>query len=523
MFLDIAIQDLVLVDLARVPFKPGLNIISGETGAGKSALLNGLKLISGEKGGSDWIRHGAQKAIVEVRFIAPHLNELLGELGIATDEVLTIRREVSLNGKSRNFINDELCTLATLKQVTQELIDIASQHATTKLLDIGFHRETLDLFADQAESVKAFSRSFDRERSLREKLDNLISSSQKRHREIETLGREIEEIDDAKLKPQEEEALFTEYEALSTAQDRIQKTEEAINFIPNFMKLKSLLEELSSRDPALQDLAKTLKSSIIELEEGKFELERYLNRIDSSPEKLSNLEARLKEISALKKRYGNTVEMILAYREEAAKKLESWESLDEEIETLKKEIELLHKENRNTAEKISSKRHKSVKLFENAMRLELEQLNLPDAKFEVELIPVEMKRTGLEDVSFFFTPNKGGKRIEVSEGASGGELNRLLLAIKSTLAGKEGTSVLVFDEIDSNIGGATALKVGERLKALGRTSQVISITHFPQVAKFADHHLRVQKRETEGVAKTFIEVLSDAEKSFELNRMSGCL
>lgn len=521
MFLDIALQDLVLVDMARVPFKPGLNIISGETGAGKSALLNGLKLISGEKGGSDWIRNGAQKAIVEVRFIAPHLNEKLIDLGIDVDEILVLRREVSLNGKSRNFINDQLCSIATLKQISSELIDIASQHATTKLLDTAFHRDTLDLFADITDDVKVFSRSFDKEKDLKEKLDGLVASSQKRLREIEALNREIEEIDEAKLKPQEEEALFSEYESLSTSQDRIQKTEEVINYLPNFARLKGLLEEIGRMDPSLQELIKTIKSGIIELEEGKFELERYLNKIDSSPEKLVELEARLKEITFLKKRYGDTVEKILAYRDEAKKRLESWENLDDEIDTLKKEIDLLQKENLIAAEKISMSRKKAVKPFEEAMRLELEQLNLPDAKFEVEMMPIVMKRTGMEDVAFYFTPNKGGKRIEVSEGASGGELNRLLLAIKSTLAGKEGTSVLVFDEIDSNIGGATALKVGERLKALGQKSQVISITHFPQVAKFADHHLRVQKRESEGITKTFIEVLSESEKSFELSRMSG--
>ena len=523
MFLDIAIQDLVLVDMARVPFKPGLNIISGETGAGKSALLNSLKLISGDKGGADWIRHSAQKAIVEVRFIAPHLNDLLKELGIEVDEILTLRREISLNGKSRNFINDELCSIATLKQVSAELIDIASQHATTKLLDTAFHRETLDLFADLTDDVKAFARSFDKEKGLKEKLENLVASSQKRFREMEALNREIEEIDEAKLKPQEEESLFAEYEALSTAQDRIQKAEDAVNCVPNFSKLKALLEELSRMDSSLQESLKTMKSGIIEIEEGKFELERYLNKIDSSPEKLAELEARLKEIAFLKKRYGDTVEKILAYREEAKKRLESWENLDDEIEILKNEIDRLHSDNLTTAKQISIARKNAAYPFEEAMRLELEQLNLLDAKFEVEVKPIEMKRIGLEEIAFYFTPNKGGKRIEVSDGASGGELNRLLLAIKSTLAGKEGTSVLVFDEIDSNIGGATALKVGERLKALGQKSQVISITHFPQVAKFADHHLRVQKRESEGIAKTFIEVLSESEKSFELNRMSGCV
>lgn len=521
MFLDIAIQDLVLVDQARVPFKPGLNIISGETGAGKSALLNGLKLISGEKGGSEWIRHGANKAIVEIRFRAPHLKGLLQDLGLEADEVLTLRREISVNGKSRNFINDELCSIATLKQVASELIDIASQHATTKLLDTAFHRETVDLFADQLDRVKRFGKAFDKEKGLREKLERLLASSQKRLREIEMLSREIEEIEEAKLKPQEEESLFAEYESLSTAQERIEKTQEAMGQMPTTARLKGLFEELGHMDPALSELAKTIKSALIELEEGKFELERYLNKIDASPDRLNELERRLKEISSLKKRYGDTVEKILSYRDEAKKRLETWEGLDEEIDSLKKEIERVHAENIAEAEAISNERKTALKSFEEVMRQELEELNLPDAKFEAELKPTELKRTGFEEVSFFFTPNKGGKRIEVAEGASGGELNRLLLAIKSTLAGKEGTSVLVFDEIDSNIGGATALKVGERLKALGQKSQVISITHFPQVARFADHHLRVQKRDAGGVTKTFIEVLSEAEKAFELARMAG--
>lgn len=523
MLKEILIQNLVLVEKAHIPFNKGLNIISGETGAGKSALLHALRLLTGEKGDHTLIRHGETKAIVEASFKNERLFELLDKNDITYDptEPIVIRRELNSSGKSRAFVNDQLVSISVLKNVSSELIDIASQHATHKLYEMSFHRTLLDTFANLENRVKVFGKRYDELEKLKEEYKQSIINTQKREREAETLKREVEEIEEAKLTIGEDEELFTEYERLSTAQDRASKAKEIIDSLPSFLRTRNNLEELSRLDPELAPLFETFKAASIEVEETKFDLARYLNRIQNSPEKHRAIEERLKEITQLKKKYGDSIEKILVYREEALKRLDEIENFDACLIELKEKIESEEKALQEEASLISQARENALESFESSMHKELEHLNLSDAKFEVEKSLREMSRTGIDDIAFYFTPNKGGRRIAIHDGASGGELNRLLLSIKSILAGKEGISTLVFDEIDANIGGATAVKVGEKLKHLGTQSQVICITHFPQVAKFAEHHLRVHKNETEGRTKTFIDVLTASEREFELSRMAG--
>jgi DNA repair protein RecN (Recombination protein N) len=521
MLREIRLENLVLVEKAAIPFKPGLNIISGETGAGKSALLHALKLLSGEKGSSDWIKHGESKASVEAVFIAPNLIPYLESIGIEADEVLTIRRELNSSGKSRCFVNDELVNLTTLKTLSSELMDIASQHATTKLLDTHFHRSLVDIYADLVPSVRKLASDFDENERLKRNLREFIETSQKRERETESLKREIEEIDNAKWKEGEEEELFKEYEILSSAQERCEHANNIINLLPSFNKIKSELEHLQKLDPSLSDLTKTGSSSLLELEEIKFELTKYLNSSHESPERHQEIENRLKKLDSLKKRYGASLVEVFAYKQQATAKLEELEQAEEKIEELQLKIKNLESSLLEQSSRIKQEREKAKKHLELAMQKELSFLNLPDSKFEVELMTVPLHRFGTETIAFSFTPNKGGKKIYIAEGASGGELNRLLLALKSILAGKEGIATLVFDEIDANIGGATAVKIGERLKTLGEQIQVITITHFSQVAQFADHHLRVFKQETKGEIQTFIECLTQDSRSSELERMVG--
>ncbi len=523
MLKEILIQNLVLVEKAQIPFKNGLNIISGETGAGKSALLHALRLITGEKGDPNLIRHNESKAIVEATILNSKLIELIQahDIECKANEAITLRRELNASGKSRAFINDQLVSIAVLKAVSQELIDIASQHATHRLYEISFHRSLLDIYLNISDRVKEFGKKFDSLEKLKNSYQEALSQTLKREREAESLKRESEEIDQAKLCVGEDETLFQEYEQLSTAQERASKTKEVIESIPNFLRVRNNLEELYKLDPELGPTFETFKAASYDIEETKFDLSRYLNKIKNSPEKHRMIEDRLKEITQLKKKYGDSIEKILAYKEEALKRLDEIENFDASLNDLKEEIEKETVQIQKEALEISLARKSGKIQFESAMQNELSHLNLADASFEVEITLKEMNRSGIDEVSFFFTPNKGGKRIAIHDGASGGELNRLLLSIKSILAGREGISTLIFDEIDANIGGATAVKVGEKLMALGQESQVICITHFPQVAKFAEHHLRVHKTESEGRTKTFIDVLNASEREFELSRMAG--
>lgn len=534
MLKELHLTNIVLVESTCIPFSRGFNVLSGESGSGKSAIMNALNLISGERCDTSCVRHGEEKGIVEAVFdisTIPQLDIILEEAGIdhEKDCELIIRREITASGKSRAFINNQLAQLTLLKKVTSYLFDIVGQHANQKLLSLDYHRQTLDLFGDLEEDLNAFSKSWKEEGETREELEQLILSEAQRIRDMEICRVELEELQDANIKDGEEEEVFNEYTHLSNAEELAQKVGDILNVlsgekiavIAQISRQKSNFENLVKLAPALSDIAASYENARLELQEVAHSLRHFESSIEHNPERVALLNSRLELINKLKRKYGPAYEDIKNYQKEAQAKLEKLENADADIEHLQCKLSTLTTKTQALSSILSSKRKTIAIKFEAAVIHHLRGLNMPKVEFFVEITPQKRSRYGDNKIEFYLTPNVGEHRVPLRECASGGELSRIMLAIQALLAGKEKVPTLVFDEIDANIGGETAAVVGDKLKEIAVKHQVLCITHFPQVAKLAEHHLRIMKKEIKGRTITLVDLLDQSLHLQELARMHG--
>lgn len=536
MLKHLRISNIVLVESAEIPFEEGFNVLSGETGAGKSAILHALNLVTGERSDATLVRHGAEKGVVEATFDIdkmPQLRALLESSGIdhADGEELIVRREISsASSKSRAFVNNQQAQLGLLKQLSNILMDIVGQHVNRKLLTTENHREVLDLYGDLEAETAAVSRAWSEEQALRMRLEELQSGESQRLRNIEVCEMELEELQQANLKDGEEEDLFAEYTLLSNSEELSAKVHEVsqvlsgerqASVLPMLIRHKQALEQLHRIDPAFADALQSYESALVELQEIAQMLRQYQGRIEHNPARLEEVNERLTLINRLKKKFGTTVADIKAYQEKAEKRLHQLQNADNEIEELKNKLKAVSEGNDKLCKQLTGHRKEAAAKLDKAITKELRSLNMSKATFTCQITSQERNRHGDDRVEFFFCPNVGEKQISVKDCASGGELSRIMLALQALLAGKERTPSLIFDEIDANIGGETAVVVGEKLKQIGRKHQVLCITHFPQVAKQADHHLQISKHEQGGRTRTTVRLLDATSRENELLRMSG--
>ncbi|MBS4168752.1 DNA repair protein RecN [Parachlamydia sp. AcF125] len=534
MLKHLIIRNLILIEYVEIPFENHLNVLSGETGAGKSAIMHALALIAGARADSSFIRNGTEKGSVEAIFDIerlPTVCHLLEEAGIehTLEEELIIRREISPQGKSRAFINNQFVQQALLKKVGEQLIEMISQHATQDLFSTEHHRSVLDLYGSHHLLLNQFQQNWDKENALRKKIEQLISAEAQRLRDIEVCLYELEELDEARLKNGEDEELFAEYSLLSNSEERLSKSQtvyqglqskrEAV--LPLLNQYVLVLERLASLDPTTQEIYQSCHHARLELQEVAYSLQAYINKIDVCPERIQTINERLALINKLKRKYGSSIEEIQAYQEKTKQKLHALENVLSEIEILQEEVAKLTESNTELCQKLSTQRKTTAKLLEEALEKELRTLNMPKVKFHVRISPQLRNRMGDDHIEFFLSPNIGEKEIAIRECASGGELSRLMLALQTLLAGRGQIPTLIFDEIDANIGGETASIVGEKLKEIGQKHQVLCITHFPQVAQHAFAHWHIFKQEKEGRTYSSIERLDKKKRQAELARMAG--
>ncbi len=531
----LSIHNIVLVENASIEFDEGFNIITGETGAGKSAVLQALKLLCGERYDSSILRHGCEKGWTEAAFEpAPPSDELcslLSECGISwnPEEPLILRRELSSSGKSRCFINNQLAQKNLLQQTAGFLLYIVGQHASRELLQPDRHRHILDTFAGLQSEVKTFSTLWSSEKALKKELELLQSSEKERLRTIEALQREIEELSEANLREGEEEELFEEYTLLMNAESIIQQSTEfaallqgdAKSVLSLVAKAKKSLEKLATLVPSLSDAEKLLENAEIELREAAYTVSHQLSHVENNPKRAAVLDERMSEIARLKRRYGNDIPTMLAYLDEARTKLESLENSDETIVDLQNRIAEILKEQDDLAAKISCKRVDASERLSKVLTQELKQLNMPHVEVDLKVEKCPRCPTGDDVVEFYLRPNLGEKTVPLRQCASGGELSRFLLALQYILSGQDNNPALVFDEIDANIGGETASVIGQKLRGIGEQRQVLCVSHFPQVAAQAHRHLCISKRESNGRTRTVVEALDNEELDRELLRMAG--
>lgn len=532
MLKQLRITHIVLIEEAVIAFGKGLNVLSGETGSGKSAIMEALLLTLGAKADVGLIRRGSAKASVEALFDiddTPLLAHLLEEAGIDHEkgEDLIIRREISLSGKAKNFINHQACQLSLLRQISPHLGSVVSQHANQWLLSTDKHRGIIDLYGELKNSVDEFKQAFTTSQAIFSELQTLLENQQKRFREIETCVAEIEEIEEANLKNEEDEEIFAEYSLLTSAEALTSKADEIDNalfgtrlsLIAHLNKQKTHFEELATMDGSLNDAALSFKNALLEMEEAVYTLRIYKSRIENNPSRALQLSERLTLITRLKKKYGSSIPSIMAYLKETKDKLNSLENQDVKIEELQKSLKIAEEKADQAALSLTKKRKLTAKEFEKAMMQELASLNMPKVVFEVIIEPQKRNATGDDFIEFYLTPNIGEHKIPIKDSASGGELSRILLAIQTLV--NESIPTLIFDEIDANIGGETAFIVGEKLKEISKHTQVLCITHFSQVATQADHHFQISKKEENGRTLTFVTVLEEGAKKEEISRMLG--
>lgn len=534
MLKSLRIQHLILIDQVEIQFEKGLNVLSGETGSGKSAIMEALSLVAGTRADTGIIRKGHDKGSVEAIFELSDdspIFELLQEAGIEYEQGddLIIRREIFATGKSRAFVNNQSAQQLFLRKLGEHLVKFVGQHASQLFQTIENHRLLLDRYAGIEKEVEQFSKSWGQLNQIQQQLQNLKSNKLQREKEAETCRQELQEMQEANLKEGEEEELFAEYSRMNDSEEIVTSINgildvldgERASLLSNLTRIKMPFEKLAELENAFQEPLETFQSSLISLQEVGYTLQNYLSRIEVNPDRLEEVNERLTLLNKFKKRYGSTLQEVLAHQDLLEKRLEELENTDFEIERLEGLVADTMSSCDALAGAISVKRKNAALQLGQEIVQQLRSLNMPKVELEVQLTPQKRNASGDERVEIFMRPNFGEHLVPIRECASGGELSRLMLAFQTVMAGKEYVPILVFDEVDANIGGETASIVGEKLSEIGELHQVLCVTHFPQVAARAVHHWQISKHEVNGRTLSMVKRLQDTERQAELTRMLG--
>jgi DNA repair protein RecN (Recombination protein N) len=537
--LELRVENYAVIDNVVVEFAPGLNLLTGETGAGKSILIDALTLLLGDKASADVIRHGTDKAVVAAVFEADPsgIAAVLEENGLDSErDQIILRREITANGRGRVFINNQPATVGVLKQLAPHLAVIHAQNAAVLGFDPESRMALLDSYAGADLSTTGAAHA--RWRAIAARIADLERDEQDRLRLLDLWKFQSEEIGQADLKAGEDEALETEKRVLANSErihtaamsvfDHLYESEGSAS--EQLRAAAKQLEDLARFDDRFREQAAALESARLSVEDIGTSLRDYADGIQSSPERLAEVEDRLALIDRLKRKYGKSLEEVIAYGEELARKLNEMENKDEVLRVLKKELASAASDYLEAARALSRKRYEAAKKLEKTVEAEINDLAMK-ARFKIEIGGTDEESnwtaSGFDQVLYMISANPGEPLGPVDEIASGGELSRVMLALKASVeAGKTRSKkdpahqrTLVFDEIDTGIGGRAAEAVGKKLKTLSKTKQVLCITHLPQIASFGDHHYLIEKKEISGRTKTSVRALDRDDRTEEIARM----
>ncbi|GAA0135660.1 DNA repair protein RecN [Paenibacillus sp. YSY-4.3] len=548
MLVHLSIRNLAVVEAVDVTFDKGFHVLTGETGAGKSIIIDALGLISGGRGSADLIRYGCDKAEMEAAFeLKEHhpVWAILDELGISADagEALIVRREISAQGKSSARINGQLVNLSMLRQVGESLINLHGQHEHQTLLHPERHLKLLDAFG--SEDIAAVKAKYQEAYSAFQRVDRewreLQSTSQQALQMLDLYRFQLEEIAAAALKPGEDELLAEEKVKLSHSEKMMDSVSGAYDLLYGpqgleaIAKAVSRLEDVAEYDQkGVAPLLEQLQSAYYLLEDASFSLRDYRDKIEFNPERLEEVEDRLDLISTLRRKYGDDVKGILQYYEQISRDTDKLENKDERLEKLSAEREQLLQAALREAVLLSDVRREKADLLAQQIENELKDLQMGRTSIEVKLERifdsggvewegdlVRLGKHGMDSAEFLISPNPGEPLRSLSKIASGGELSRIMLALKSIFARHDEVPVLIFDEVDTGVSGRAAQSIAEKLYRLSATCQVFSITHLPQVACMADQQYLIEKTVADGRTMTRVEHLGKNGRVNELARMLG--
>lgn len=539
MLTELYIRHLAVVEEARICFKRGFVALTGETGAGKSIVVDALSLVAGARGSADFVRHGSEKAEIEALFELEKdhpARDVCRRYGLEgdPDEPVVVRRELTANGKSVCRVNGRLVNLSMLRELGECLVNIHGQHEFQSLVRPETHLAWLDAFAGKpvGDALCRYAELYARFQALRKECRELEEAMRQALQMADLYRFQISEIEAARLKLGEEESLEAERRRLANAERLFQAVGDAFGLL--YASDRGLaavglavdkLEDAARFDPALGPLVEQLRSAYYQLEEVALQVRDYRDRIEFNPERLERIERRLDVLHALRRKYGATVENILDYYEDIKSKLSKIERHDEELERLRKETEATARELEEAADKLSALRREAARRLERGVERELGDLQMEGTRFCVRVESSESGEpfgpTGRDSAEFLISANPGEPPKPLARIASGGELSRVMLALKTVFARCDRVPVLVFDEIDTGVSGRAAQAIAEKMASLARDRQVFAVTHLPQVACMADAQYAVRKR-TDG-SRTFAEVeeLDETGRVHELARMLG--
>ncbi|MFE8702536.1 DNA repair protein RecN [Cytobacillus sp. FJAT-54145] len=535
MLSELSIKNFAIIETLSVSFEKGLTVLTGETGAGKSIIIDAIHLLVGGRGSAEFVRHGEQKAEIEGLFqidtMVQSLYKKMNDFGIEIEDgMVVLRREISSSGKSVCRVNGKLVTISTLREIGSTLIDIHSQHEHQELMDETKHLPLLDQFG--LEKIKPALLEYENlyrayEQTLK-KLKSLSENEQQMAHRLDLIKFQFDEIQSAELKMNEDEELLEEkrrlsnferiYGAMKSAYSSLQGEQKGLDWIGHVM---SQLEDIAQIEPSYKEMAETVSNSFYILEDLSRSIRNELDVLEFDPERLSEIEDRLNEINQLKRKYGKSIEEILEYAARIDEEIETLQNKETHIEQLQKELNSLKKDLVLEAKELSTIRQKYAVLLTKLIHKELKELYMEKTVFEVMFNSdyESFSSTGSDKVEFYISTNPGEPLKPLSKIASGGELSRIILALKSIFSKHQGVTSIIFDEVDTGVSGRVAQAIASKIYHVSVDSQVLCISHLPQVAAMADTHLYIAKNTQNGRTKTSVKPLDTEEKIKEIGRM----
>ncbi|MFW5786731.1 MAG: DNA repair protein RecN [Halanaerobiales bacterium] len=538
MLVDLRVKNFALIDNLEISFDNGLNVLTGETGAGKSIIIGALEMLLGARASREVVRKNREKAYIEAAFEPDYLekiNNILEDSGIEPDpDILLLSREIKLNGRNRSRINGQLATLGMIRKISHYLVDIHGQHEHQSLLNQSSHLDFLDQFIGKniVEMKKEIASIYKRIKDIDEKLNELTVDEGEKARQLDLLEFQINEINEADLKIGEEKKLQKKYQRLANMEEIFStvgiiynnidgedfNASGVLDQIGEFMKK---LEEIKDYDDVLAEYYQEISDIYYKLQDLSFQLRDYHGKLEYDQKEMERFEERLDLINKLQKKYGDSIKEILKYRDEMVEKKEKLLSQEKNIKKLKSKKKKLKNKFYKKAKNLSKVRKKYSNKLEDRISQELKDLAMEDVVFSVNFAEKNPSKSGVDRIEFLISPNPGEELKPLAKIASGGELSRIMLALKTIIADTDRVDTLIFDEVDSGVGGKTAQKMAEKLACIGSKRQVICITHLPQIASMSDNHFFITKKTENKRTYTQIYELDEKGKKEELARMLG--
>jgi DNA repair protein RecN (Recombination protein N) len=532
MLKSFSIKNYALIKELELKPSPGLNIITGETGAGKSIMLGAIGLLLGNRADTKVLFDQGEKCVIEGTFDISiyDLKKIFNEEELDYDNLCIIRREISPQNKSRAFINDTPVTLEVLKKIGEKLMDVHSQHETLLLGNNDFQIGIVDAYANNHSLVQQYRALYQEHKSLKQQYEDLLTDSEEAKKQLDYNSFQFNELNEAELKEGEQEQLEEELKRMENAEEIKSRLNQAITIflnedgavVSNVQTVHKLFEYLSPFSPNYEALRARLAAALIELKDITDEIEKEEGAVEFGRENFESVQERLSRYYSLQKKHRvNSIAELIEIRDELEKKVSLAENMDEEVNKMKKKLEKLYSELLTKAGEISKTRASVLAKIKSELLNLLKEVGIPNASLEIRQDKIEPNRTGTDLISFLFSANKGVAPQELKNAASGGEFSRLMLCLKYVIASKASMPTIVFDEIDTGISGEIAIKVGKMMKQMAKKHQVISISHLPQIAAQGDAHYFVYKDNSSARAVSRMKELSQEERVKEIAQMIG--